>query len=126
MTRKIPFAVTLAVVSLLSVLPVWVVAGPGGGRVATPPVEFLTGPVRLLSNVNLHILAGATLRFSADPARYLPVVFTRWEGVALRNYAPLVYAFEQKNLAITGSGTLDGQADPLHWWPWKAAAGAES
>jgi polygalacturonase len=98
----------------------------GGGRVIVPPGEFLTGPVRLLSNVNLHISAGATLRFSTDPSRYLPVVFTRWEGVELMNYAPLVYAFEQQNLAITGSGTLDGQADPLHWWPWKSKTGVES
>jgi polygalacturonase len=98
----------------------------GGGRVIVPPGEFVTGPVRLLSNVNLHVMAGATLRFSTDPARYLPVVFTRWEGVELMNYAPLVYAFEQKNVAITGSGTLDGQADATHWWPWKAATGAES
>jgi polygalacturonase len=98
----------------------------GGGRVIVPPGEFLTGPIRLLSNVNLHISAGATLRFSTDPGRYLPVVFTRWEGVELMNYAPLVYAFEQKNLAITGSGTLDGQADAAHWWPWKAASGGES
>jgi len=98
----------------------------GGGRVIVPPGEFLTGPIRLLSNVNLHISAGATLRFSTDPARYLPVVFTRWEGVELMNYAPLVYAFGQENVAITGSGTLDGQADASHWWPWKAAAGGES
>jgi polygalacturonase len=98
----------------------------GGGRVIVPPGEFLTGPIRLLSNVNLHISAGATVHFSTDPARYLPVVFTRWEGVELMNYAPLVYAFEQKNVAITGSGTLDGQADAAHWWPWKAASGDES
>jgi polygalacturonase len=98
----------------------------GGGRVIVPPGDFLTGPIRLLSNVNLHILAGATLRFSTDPARYLPVVFTRWEGVELMNYAPLVYAFGQENVAITGSGTLDGQADATHWWPWKATTGSES
>jgi polygalacturonase len=42
------------------------------------------------------------------------------------NYAPLVYAFGQQNVAVTGSGTLDGQADAVHWWPWKAPTGAES
>ncbi len=98
----------------------------GGGRVVVPPGEFLTGPLRLLSNVNLHLAAGATLRFSTDPARYLPVVLTRWEGVELMNYAPLVYAFEERNVAVTGSGTLDGQAGASHWWPWKAKTGAES
>jgi polygalacturonase len=98
----------------------------GGGRVIVPPGDFLTGPIRLLSNVNLHISVGATLRFSNYPEMYLPVVFTRWEGVELMNYAPLVYAFGQENVAITGGGTLNGQADETHWWPWKAAEGAES
>jgi polygalacturonase len=98
----------------------------GGGRVIVPPGEFLTGPIRLLSNVNLHVSAGATLRFFTDPSRYLPVVFTRWEGVELMNYAPLIYAFQQENVAVTGGGTLDGQADATHWWPWKSATGAES
>jgi len=98
----------------------------GGGRVIVPPGEYLTGPIHLLSNVDLHISAGATLRFSTDPSRYLPVVFTRWEGVELMNYSPLIYAFEQQNVAVTGSGTLDGQGDATHWWPWKAQTGAES
>jgi polygalacturonase len=98
----------------------------GGGRVIVPPGEFLTGPVRLLSNVNLYVSAGATLRFSTEPSRYLPNVLTRWEGVELMNYAPLVYAFGQQNVAVTGSGTLDGQADAVHWWSWKAKTGAES
>lgn len=35
------------------------------------------------------------------------------------NYSPLVYAFEEKNIAITGEGTLDGQASNSNWWPWK-------
>jgi polygalacturonase len=91
----------------------------GGGRVVVPPGRFLTGPIHLLSGVNLHVSEGATLLFSRDPAHYLPVVFTRWEGVELMNYSPLVYALDQENVAITGRGTLDGQADETHWWPWK-------
>ena len=91
----------------------------GGGRVVVPPGVFLTGPIHLKSRVNLHVSAGATIRFSRDPERYLPVVLTRWEGVELMGYSPLVYAFEQQDIAITGEGTLDGQAGPEHWWPWK-------
>ncbi len=91
----------------------------GGGRVVVPPGDFLTGPIHLKSRVNLHVSAGATLRFHTDPARYLPAVFTRWEGVELMNYSPLIYAFEQEDVAVTGQGTLDGQADATHWWPWK-------
>lgn len=57
--------------------------------------------------------------FSTDPKDYLPLVYTRWEGVELMNYSPLVYAFEEENIAITGEGILDGQANETNWWPWK-------
>jgi polygalacturonase len=91
----------------------------GGGRVVVPAGVFLSGPIHLKSNVNLHVSEGATIRFSRDPAAYLPLVLTRWEGVELMGLSPLVYAYEQHDVAITGTGTLDGQAGPGHWWPWK-------
>ncbi|BBM70710.1 glycoside hydrolase family 28 protein [Rhodothermus marinus] len=91
----------------------------GGGRVVVPRGTFLTGPIHLASNVNLHLDDGATVRFKQDPAAYLPVVFTRWEGVEGMNYSPFIYAFGQENVAVTGGGVLDGQADENHWWPWK-------
>lgn len=94
----------------------------GGGRVVVPAGVFLTGPIHLLSNVALHVADGATLRFSTDPTDYLPAVHTRWEGVELMNYSPLIYAFEQENVAVTGGGTLDGQATDANWWPWKGRA----
>jgi len=90
----------------------------GGGRVVVPAGEYFTGAIHLKSRVELHLEAGATLRFSQDPAHY-PIVFTRWEGVELMNYSPLIYAFECEDVAVTGQGTLDGQADETHWWPWK-------
>jgi polygalacturonase len=93
--------------------------GVGGGSVVVPAGVFLTGPVHLKSNVNLHVSAGATLLFSRDPRRYLPVVYTRWEGIECMNYSAFVYADGQENIAVTGEGTLDGQADCEHWWPWK-------
>ncbi len=95
----------------------------GGGRVIVPSGVFLTGAIHLKSGVNLHVSDGATLRFSRDPKDYLPVVFSRWEGTECMNYSPFVYAFEQTNIAITGGGTLDGQADCEHWWGWKGKAG---
>jgi len=94
----------------------------GGGRVVIPSGVFATGPIHLKSRVNLHVSEGATLKFSRDPKRYLPVVYTRWEGTECLNYSPFVYAYEQDNIAITGTGTLDGQADCEHWWPWKGRA----
>jgi polygalacturonase len=97
-------------------------AAAGGGRVMVPPGVWLTGPIHLKSNVNLHLAKGATLLFSRDPADYLPLVLTRWEGVECMNYSPLVYAFEAENVAVTGAGTLDGQASDEFWWPWKGKA----
>lgn len=97
-------------------------ATAGGGRVVVPAGTFLTGAVHLKSNVELHLAAGATLLFSTDPAHY-PMVFTRWEGVELINYSPLVYAYKAKNIAITGAGTLDGQGSARHWWSWKGPWG---
>ncbi len=92
----------------------------GGGRVVVPPGRFLTGAIHLRSRVNLHVREGATLAFSTDPRAYLPLVFTRWEGIELMNYSPFIYAWEQRDIAITGRGTLDGQASATNWWSWKA------
>ncbi|MGP8246565.1 MAG: glycoside hydrolase family 28 protein [Bryobacteraceae bacterium] len=94
----------------------------GGGRVLVPAGDFLTGPVHLKSNVDLHLEKDATLHFSTDAADYLPLVLTRWEGTECMNYSPLLYAFGQTNIAVTGEGTLDGQADLDHWWFWKGNA----
>jgi polygalacturonase len=93
-------------------------AQAGGGRVTVPAGRYVTGPLRLRSNVELHVVKEGTIAFHRDPARYLPAVFTRWEGVELMGYSPLISAFEQENIAITGDGALDGQADETNWWPW--------
>jgi polygalacturonase len=96
----------------------------GGGRVIIPAGEFLTGPIRLKSGVNLHLSDNAVLKFVTDPSRYLPVVLTRWEGTELMNYSPFIYAFNEQNIAITGNGTLDGQASEMHWWNWRTSQAA--
>ncbi len=91
----------------------------GGGHVVVPSGRFFTGPIHLKSNVNLRLEAGSVLLFNRDPKAYLPAVFTRWEGMECMGYSPFIYAFGQSNIGITGSGTLDGQADCTWWWPWK-------
>ncbi|MBN2088558.1 glycoside hydrolase family 28 protein [candidate division KSB1 bacterium] len=91
----------------------------GGGRVVVPAGRYLTGPIHLKSHVNLHIQKDATILFSRDYTKYLPIVLTRFEGIECLNYSPFIYACEQENIAITGEGTLDGQADNTTWWPWK-------
>ena len=97
-------------------------ANAGGGRVLVPPGRFLTGAIHLKSNVELHLSEGSTLLFDTNPANY-PIVFTRWEGMECMNYSPLIYARKQKNIAITGKGTLDGQGSEQNWWPWKGRWG---
>ena len=95
----------------------------GGGRVVVPAGEFLTGAIRLKSNVDLHLDTNAVLKFSTDPKACLPAVFTRFEGMECWNFSPLIYAYGQENIAVTGEGTLDGQADESHWWSWKGREG---
>ncbi len=94
-------------------------AEAGGGRVVIPAGRYLTnGPIHLQSNVNLHIHEAAEIVFGNNPADYLPMVLVRWEGTECHNYSPLVYAQGKTNIAITGKGTLNGQAKGA-WATWK-------
>jgi len=94
-------------------------SGDGGGKVIVPEGIYLTGAVHLKSNVNLYVSENAVLKFTTDKSKYLPVVLTRWEGVECMNYSPLIYAYEQENIAVTGKGILDGQGNNDNWWSWK-------
>jgi len=96
----------------------------GGGRVVVPKGIYLTGAIHLLSNVNLFISKEAIVKFSTDSKEYLPAVYVRWEGVECMNYSPLIYAFEQENIAVTGEGVLDGQGSNENWWSWKGGKDA--
>lgn len=88
----------------------------GGGKVVVPAGEWLTGPVHLKSNVNLHLAEGAVLRFTDNPDDYLPAVMTSWEGLECYNYSPLLYAYECENVAVTGSGTLSPRMNTWKVW----------
>ena len=88
----------------------------GGGKIVIPEGIFFTGPITLKSNVNLHLEEGAVLKFSNNPADYTPFVETRWEGMDVINYRPLIYANGVTNIAVTGKGKLDGQASNETWW----------
>lgn len=93
-------------------------AAEGGGRVVLSPGVWLSrGPIHLQSRIELHLERGAHLLFSPDPGDYLPVVETRWEGTRVLSYSPLVYAHDVEDVAITGPGTLDGNArSAFHSW----------
>jgi polygalacturonase len=93
-------------------------AEAGGGRVVVPAGEFFTGPIHLKSNVDLHLATHAVLKFSTNVNAYLPAVFTRFEGTECYNFSPFIYALGQTNIAVTGDGMLDGQADESNWLAW--------
>jgi polygalacturonase len=77
----------------------------GGGTVLIPAGTWTTGAIYIKSNVNLK-LDGATLKFSGDASKY-PLVLTRYEGIECTNRSPMIYAYKEKNIALTGRGTLD-------------------
>ena len=85
-------------------------AKKGGGVVLVPSGLWLTGPVVLKSNINLHLTAGATLLFTDDKNEY-PLVEANWEGLPqMRNQSP-ISATGATNIAITGKGIIDGNGD---------------
>lgn len=88
----------------------------GGGSVVIPEGEWLTGSIHFKSNVNLHLKKGAVLFFPDNPADYLPAVHTTWEGLECYNYSPLIYAFQCKNVAITGEGEIKAKMDLWKIW----------
>jgi polygalacturonase len=86
------------------------VSKKGGGVVLVPAGLWLTGPVEMKSNVNLHLKESATLLFTADKSQY-PLTEGVYEGKsAARNQSP-VSGTNLENIAITGKGILDGNGD---------------
>ncbi len=92
-------------------------AGMGGGTVAVTSGRWVSGPIHLKSHIRLSVEKDAVIVFSKRYADYLPVVFTRWEGMECYNYSPLIYANGCENVAVTGAGTLIGNGEA--WWHWK-------
>ena len=88
----------------------------GGGTVNVPDGVWYTGPITLKSNVNLHLADNAVLKFVPQVDLYFPAVLTRWEGIDCYNTHPLIYAFGETNIALTGKGTIDGSAGNDNWW----------
>ena len=82
----------------------------GGGVVVVPAGLWLTGPIEIKSNVNLHLQKGALLQFTQDFSQY-PLVEGNWEGIPqMRNQSPL-WASNAVNIAVTGYGIVDGGGD---------------
>ena len=82
----------------------------GGGRVVVPTGVWLTGPITLKDNIELHIKPDAVLLFSTDRDLY-PIVETVFEGLDTKRCISPINAVGAKNIAITGGGTIDGNGD---------------
>lgn len=81
-----------------------------GGVVLVPRGLWLTGPIELKSNVNLHVAQGALVQFSSKLSDF-QLIKTNWEGEdAVRNQSP-ISGYDLENIAITGQGTFDGAGD---------------
>ena len=82
----------------------------GGGVVLIPNGLWLTGPIVLKSNVNLHLQKNALLQLTSDLNQY-KLVAGNWEGIEqMRNQSP-ISADNATNIAITGYGIIDGNGD---------------
>lgn len=84
------------------------VSKQGGGTVVVPAGKWKASRIVLKSNVNLHIAEGAEIEFSEKVEDYLPAVFMRHEGVEVMGSGAFIYANGEKNIAVTGKGTLWG------------------
>lgn len=86
----------------------------GGGTLYFPAGTYLTGAIKLKSNITVELEAGAILLFSDNFDDYLPFVEVRHEGVMMKSFCPLFYAVDAENITIKGEGTLNGQGKK--WW----------
>ncbi|MBM4020593.1 MAG: glycoside hydrolase family 28 protein, partial [Planctomycetes bacterium] len=84
-------------------------AKAGGGTVRLPPGDYLSGTLRLRSNVTLRLDKGATLWASTDPADY--------EG---KRSGHLLLADDAEHVGLGGEGTINGQATADYGARWGA------
>jgi len=127
-------------------------ATAGGGTVVVPPGTWMTGPIKIESNINLHLERGALIQFSSRIEDF-PLI-AGLDGKSKRYVVtPPIYAYKAKNIGITGEGIIDGAGeawryvkkeklterqwkdlvasggvispDGKEWWPSKEAMGAD-
>jgi polygalacturonase len=91
-------------------------AADGGGIVRVPSGIYLTGPIQLVSNMDFHLDAGATVLFSRNMDDY-PLFATRYEGRPTYRCRSPITGENLQNISITGDGTIDGQGEV--WRPLK-------
>lgn len=96
------------------------VSKKGGGKVVIPKGVYDTGAITLKDNVNLCLEDKETkLQFTQEINHdNYPLVYSHWEGQPMYNYSAFIYAKDAVNIALTGEGTLDGQAGDGTPWCW--------
>ena len=87
----------------------------GGGRVTVPAGIWLTGPIELKSNIDLHVERGALILFTKDHSQY-PMIHPSSKSSNYVTASP-IYGYDLKNIAITGEGIIDGSGEG--WRPVK-------
>ena len=95
----------------------------GGGHLVVPRGVWLTGPIVLKSNIDLHLDAGAVIQFAADESLY-PLVSTSFEGLDTRRCQSPLSANGATNISITGHGVIDGNGQ--YWRPVKRSKVTDS
>lgn len=88
----------------------------GGGKVIIPEGLWLTGPIEILSNVNLYTERNSLVVFTNNFEAY-PIIETSFEGMNTRRCQSPISARNAENIAITGFGVFDGAGDS--WRPVK-------
>jgi polygalacturonase len=86
------------------------VSKKGGGKVIIPPGIWLTGPIILKSNIELHAETGALIKFSTDKSLY-PIIQTSFEGLNTWRCISPIYGKNLENIAFTGNGVWDGSGE---------------
>lgn len=89
----------------------------GGGHLVVPEGVWLTGPIVLKSNVDLHVVKSAVVLFTADKTQY-PILPYEYEGKSkIPHCQSPISAYREKNFSITGEGVFDGNGEL--WRPVK-------
>lgn len=83
----------------------------GGGRLTVPEGVWLTGPIMLKDNIELHLERNALVVFSPDKSLFLD------KNANSNRVYPCIRASKRTNIAITGKGILDGNGQ--QWRPVK-------
>ena len=87
-------------------------AAVSGGRVVVPAGIWLTGPITLLSKVELHLQDNAVILFDKNKEEY-PLIVTDYEGIRRIRAVSPINATGQQDISITGNGVIDGNG---HLW----------